>query len=193
MKKLGLALTAAAAIGLFAGGAWAGELSMPSSKAAYMYGNIQLMTEAAVEAVEFGNNIVDVDSNTVAVMTVYLKTANQSEIAMDLSLVCALWNENVASSKGGKKETSKTDNELAIRINVDSFKTNGTPLGAATVVPERIVYCEQDVDLSLIEGFSKAALGRARIRDSPARALFKNAVAGSPFRLGLIHGPVRIP
>ena len=42
MKKFGLLVTAAAMVA-FAGSAMAGELSMPSSKGVYMYGNIQLM------------------------------------------------------------------------------------------------------------------------------------------------------
>ena len=148
MRKLLCTLAAAALVALFAGTAMAGELSMPSSKASYMYGNIQLMTEAAVEAVFEGNNITDIDSNTQAVMTVFLKTANQSEIAMDLSLVCALWNENVASSKGGKKETSTTGNVLTIRIEVDSFKTNGDFIKSPEVIPEEVVYCKQDLEVS---------------------------------------------
>ena len=144
MRKLALAVATAAVLGLFAGSAGAQD-NIPSSKAIYGLGNIQLMTSAAADPSNPGPNVDE--KGWLTVMTVQLKTANNKEIAMDLSAVCKLWNENQTSSKGGNKETSKTKNKLELKIEVETFK-NGVSQGFATVIPDMVVYCEQAVELS---------------------------------------------
>ncbi len=145
MNKLTHALAGAAVAAALSTPAWAGELSMPSSKGIYGYGYIQVMTEAMADP----NDPTDNDAlNGYHVMTAWLKTAEGSDLYMDLSLVCTLWNETVASSKGGKKETASAENKLKIRIGVESYKTNGDYIGSPTVYPSEVTYCQQDTALS---------------------------------------------
>lgn len=146
MQKFTLAAVGAVAAIAFAAPTFAD--SIPSSKAVYKLGNIQLMTEAAIAAVEDGNNLVDSDSDEQAVLTSLIKTANGSDLVMDLSAVCKLWNDTTASSKGGKKESSSSSNQLKLSIIVETLDNQGNLIDEPVVEPAEVTYCQQDTELS---------------------------------------------
>jgi len=155
MKKFGLAVVAAAAIGLFAGNAMAGGL--PSSKVAFAYGDLYSVSTSAC-ATEGPNSGACLGGGTSTdtgwhdVMASYIKTPNGKELAMDVAMQCALVNftEAAVKTNGGGKASGKAASEgrLVVRVKVDDANSDGS------VIPSSTRYAEPSNDTSNVLGFS---------------------------------------
>ena len=137
MRKLGLAVAAAAVVGLFAGTAWAG--SLPSSKAAIVQGDLFGLASACVLDTQDGNplglvcegtaggaEVADTDFNTV--MTTFIKTPNGKELAFDVGLQCALITFTQAKAKGSGgsgSDKSNAEGRISVRVAITPVDRDG--------------------------------------------------------------------
>ncbi len=165
MKKLGLAVAAAALLALGAGTANAQE-NLPSSKAVASVDNLVNLGVACAAAGPIAGDInspdctgvsaVD-DTGWVNIHHVRIKTANNKELAFDMALQCGIVTDTTVKSKGGNKEGSNARGTIRVRIRVrddssgvirfaqptgglDAFGV-ADPLIAAD--PVGIVYCDR--------------------------------------------------
>ena len=141
MKKLGLAVAAAVAIGLFAGSAYA----LPASKAAIVQGDLFGLASACVLDTQGGNPLGLVcestaggaqvaDSGWNSVMTTFIKTPNGKELAFDVGLQCGLITFTQAKAKGGGSGSDKAaaEGRISVRVAITPVDKDGNNTGATS-------------------------------------------------------------
>src|SRR5713226_5865040 len=107
-KVLGIALTLALAITLVLG--IASAQSQPASKAAVQVANTTLIGQTGTATPP--GVWVDLLSATI-------KTSQQKDLFVDVSLECGLFTETLVRSKGGTSDTSKAEAIVMVRVLVD--------------------------------------------------------------------------
>ncbi len=143
MRKLALAAAAAAVVGLFAGGAWAGNL--PSSKAAASIGNLTALGIACAQSGDVPDDetadcpvLTDSDdTGWVTVQTTFIKTPNGKELAFDVALQCGLVTFTEVKSKGGQKDTSQAQARVRVRVRNQDVANN-----TLTVIPGTVRFAQ---------------------------------------------------
>ncbi len=155
MRKLALAVAAAAVLGLFAGGAWAGNL--PSSKAAASIGELTALGIACKDAGNFDDgDLTDgtpCDEGAVAetpwttVQQTFIKTPNGKELAFDVAIQCGLVTFTQVKSKGGAKDSSAAEAEIKIRVRIDDVANN-----TLEVIPGTTRFAEPGEDSTASNG-----------------------------------------
>lgn len=136
MKKFGLAVVAAAAVGLFAGNAMAGQ-GFPSSQAAVAYGDLSNLVDscAVMGATDINGNPVNCpggatnDTGWVNVLRTFIKTPNGKDLAFDVALQCFLGELVKAKSSGGVVDSATAENNIRVRVQVTDVDDSGTPVG----------------------------------------------------------------
>ncbi len=139
MRKLALAVAAAAVLGLFAGSAWAGNL--PSSKAAASIGNLTALGIACAQSGDVPDDetadcpvLTEADdTGWVTVQTTFIKTPNGKELAFDVALQCGLVTFTEVKSKGGQKDTSQAQARVRVRVRIQDVANNTLEVIPGTV------------------------------------------------------------
>lgn len=176
MRKLALAVAAAAVLGLFAGSAYA----LPSSKAAIVQGDLFGLASACKLATQGGNPLGLVcvgtggpevaDTGWNPVMTTFIKTPNGKELAFDVGLQCALITFTQAKAKGGGgsgNDKAAAEGRISVRVAITPVDRDGNdtgdtsyalpnndgnnPLGtdAAADGPDGVTYCFRNQELEV--------------------------------------------
>lgn len=96
----------AAAVIIALTGAAAGE-GYPAAKATCKVANITL-----IESTD--------DAEWTTILSNQIKTANQKDLFVDVSLECGLYTQTLVRSKGGVKDTSTAEAAIKVRVLVDS-------------------------------------------------------------------------
>ncbi len=154
MKKLGLALAAAAAIGLFAGGAWAADPNFPSAKHAAMVGNIHVIRELGPIGPDASGELHDPAAATI--LATKIKTGNQKALAITVSLECGNLTETHVKSKGGKSDQSTAGASVRVAVIVDgtpalpsgdNTRTFDAVYGTVLNPTSGVIFCKQTQEL----------------------------------------------
>ena len=113
--------------------------SLPSAKATAKLSNITLISWTDENSAEWTNLL----SNSI-------KTANQKDLFIDVSLECGIYSQTLVKSKGGNKDTSTAEACIKVRVLVD-----GVP-----AEPGEVVFSRRYQELSAtLEGMIFDALG----------------------------------
>ncbi len=139
MRKLALAAATAALVGLLAGTVYA----LPASKVAIVQGDLFGLATACVIDQEGGGGLTcdnppsggnAADTGFVTVMTTFIKTPNNKELAMDVGLQCGLitFTEAKAKGTGGGKTSDKATAEgrIQVRVALTPVDREGATTGA---------------------------------------------------------------
>ena len=140
-----IAMVALAVLGLVVSSAMAG--SLPSSKSGAAMSNGVMLEASSASA------------NKAAaepwkpVLTTYIKVAGGKELTMDLAVQCGLYTRTLASSKGGKKDTSVAEGAVKMRVKIQEMDNDGvTPIGdpkyASPSGDRGVTYCSRAQTLS---------------------------------------------
>ncbi len=117
MKKLvGMSLAVVLTIFLAFGTGFAGDNSLPSSKAAVAISELIDLSVAA--GVNQDPDAVTNNTGWVSILTTYIKTPNQKELAFDVALQCGLITDTTVKSKGGTKDASQAEGSIRVRVKV---------------------------------------------------------------------------
>jgi hypothetical protein len=108
--------------------------SMPNSKAGIASGDM-----AVISASSAGSD---------ALMTTYIKVAQDKDMIFDLSAECGLYTRTLARSKGGNKDTATA--EASVRMNIVVTDDEGNEMYAYPGGPENqgVVFCSRAQELS---------------------------------------------
>lgn len=98
------------------GSAMAGDV--PGSKAAAA---ISELIDLSIVAPDDGDP-ADTGWNTI--LTTYIKTPNQKELAFDVALQCGLITDTTVKSKGGEKDISSAEGSISVRVMVTDADGN---------------------------------------------------------------------
>jgi hypothetical protein len=134
-------VVALAVLGLVATSAIAG--SLPSSKSGAAMSNGVLLEASSADA--------GTGEPWGEVLTTYIKVAGGKELAMDLAVQCGLYTRTLASSKGGKKDTSVAQGAVKMRIKIEEVNNDGSlgaPVYASPSADVGVTYCSRAQTLS---------------------------------------------
>jgi hypothetical protein len=131
-------MVALVALGIFATSAVAG--SLPSSKSGAAMTNGVLLSASSAGITEWDE-----------VLATYIKVAGGKELAMDLAVQCGLYTRTLASSKGGKKDTSVAEGAVKMRVKIEEVNNDGSlgaPVYAHPSEDGGVTYCSRAQTLS---------------------------------------------
>lgn len=112
MKKvIAIVLAVVLVAMLGATGVFAQENPNASAKATAQIADISILNETTQGAS---------DSGWVEVLTQTIKTANDKDLFIDVSLQCGLYTETNVKSKGGNKDTSDAEAKVWVKVMVDT-------------------------------------------------------------------------
>lgn len=113
MKKLiGMSLAVLLTIFLTFGTGFAGDNSLPSSKAAVAISEMITLRAIADDPTQ------DDDTGWETILTTKIKTPNQKDLAFDVALQCGLVTDTTVKSKGGAKDVSAAKGTIRVRVKV---------------------------------------------------------------------------
>jgi len=110
MKKLAF-LTVVAALAAFV----AAPAFAQSSKAAWRYENLVALGTASCDT---DGDPCPADTGWVSILTTHIKTPNNKELAMGVSLQCGLVTDTTVKSKGGNKDTAEAGTSIRVRVKI---------------------------------------------------------------------------
>jgi len=117
MKRMtGIGLIVVLTLFLAFGSAMAGDVSGSKAAAA-----ISELIDLSVAAPDNGD---PADTGWQTILTTYIKTPNQKELAFDVALQCGLITDTTVKSKGGEKDISSAEGSISVRVMVTDSDGN---------------------------------------------------------------------
>jgi hypothetical protein len=104
-KSIVIAVAVALVVTLGAGAVWANNTGQPASKATAQVGDIHIIDSAEMD--------------WATILTQDIKTPNQKDLFIDVSLECGLYTMTHVKSKGGQKDESMAEAIITVKVLVD--------------------------------------------------------------------------
>ena len=114
MRKLGLAVAAAAIVAFLSGPAYAVHQpghGVSASKVAVAQGDLIALGVAAQTVAGIPTNIV----GPTTVLQTFIKMGSKKDLTIDVALQCGIITDTTVKSKGGNKGTSEASGRISIR------------------------------------------------------------------------------
>ena len=140
------------------GSAFAAD-NMPSAKAAAAIDAlISLRSDSVADAYDNNSNS-DNSGAWSSILTTYIKTPNQKELAFDVALQCGLITDTTVRSKGGAKDGAEAEGKIRVRVKIthpDGSVTYADPKNelvdpfdtSNTNIQDGITYCNRFQELA---------------------------------------------
>ena len=135
MKKLGLAVAAAAIVAFLAGPAYAVhrvDHGVSASKVAVAVGDL---VDIGVASTTVAGPTTTVGPTTV--LQTFIKTGSKKDLAMDVALQCGIITDTTVKSKGGDKGTSAARGRISIIVTATDIDTGAVRIAAPSAPSAR--------------------------------------------------------